>query len=108
MIRGAWLVLGLWLATAAVVLTVGLAHAPHSGGGVAMQMFVISLPSSLGVAKLLNEIGYRPTNTNGQVHIIMVWAPFFITGRLQALAIWATLRRFGRQFQNKAHKNEMP
>lgn len=80
-----------WLCTSVGVLVGGLnaSHVPSSAGGVAMQMAVLSFPSSAVVGELLNSIQPWVKPPGGAGGIVYAWAPFFIAGCLQFLGIVA-------------------
>jgi hypothetical protein len=80
-----------WLCLSVGVLVGGLnaSHVPSSAGGVAMQMAVLSFPSSAAVGELLNSIQPWVKPPGGAGGIVYAWAPFFIAGCLQLLGIVA-------------------
>ena len=78
-----------WLCISVGILVGGLnaSHVPSSAGGVAVQMAVLSFPSSAAVGWLLNSIQPWLKPSGGVGGIVYAWAPFFIAGCLQLLAI---------------------
>ena len=82
------LAIGVWLAALCLVLVFGLLAGRHAGGEVAMQMFLLTLPISIGTGFALNTISYSPTSTYDSLDIIYAWLPFFIAGLAQARIIF--------------------
>jgi hypothetical protein len=82
------LAIGVWLAALCLVLVFGLLAGRHAGGEVAMQMFLLTLPVSIGTGFALNTISYSPTSTYDSLEIIYAWLPFFIAGLAQARIIF--------------------
>ena len=78
-----------WVCVSVGILVGGLnaSHVPSSAGGVAMQMAVLSFPSSAAVGWLLNSIQPWLMPSGGVGGIVYAWVPFFIAGCLQLLAI---------------------
>lgn len=86
----------LWLGLAIFVLLIGMSAGPHAGGEVAMQMFILCLPSSVPVSMLLSFYNYVPPFASSPALILFVWVPFFFGGLLQAALVFTALRRFGK------------
>ena len=82
------LAIWVWLAALCSVLVFGLLAGRHAGGEVAMQMFLLTLPVSIGTGFALNTISYSPTSTYDSLDIIYAWLPFFIAGLAQARAFF--------------------
>jgi hypothetical protein len=82
------LAIGVWLAALGLVLVFGLLAGGHVGGEVAMRMFLLTLPVSIGTGAALNTISYSPTSTPDSLHVFLVWLPFFIAGLAQARIIF--------------------
>jgi len=82
------LAIGVWLAALGSVLFFGLLAGRHAGGEVAMQMFLLTLPVSIGTGFVLNTISYSPTSTYDSLEVFLVWLPFFIAGLAQARIIF--------------------
>jgi hypothetical protein len=82
------LAIGVWLAALCSVLVFGMLAGRHAGGEVAMQMFFLTLPVSIGTGVALNTISYSPTSTYESLDVFLVWLPFFIAGLAQARIIF--------------------
>lgn len=82
----------IWLCLTAFVLGYGIYVGAHAGGGVAMQMFVLCFPSSLVVSGILNLLSYMPPSASPLMHILLVWAPFFVGGIFQAILVFVVFR----------------
>jgi hypothetical protein len=82
------LAIGVWLAALCLVLVFGLLAGRHADGEVAMQMFLLTLPVSIGTGFALNTISYSPTSTYDSLEVFLVWLPFFIAGLAQARIIF--------------------
>ena len=81
-----------WLAILCLVLFFGLSSSQSAGGEVAMQMFVLTLPISVAVGVTLNAISFSPPLPYGNLHVLLVWLPFFIGGLVQALIIFVAVK----------------
>lgn len=86
----------LWLGLATFVLLNGMSAGPHAGGEVAMQMFILCLPSSVLVGMLLSFYNYIPLFALSPAFILFVWTPFFVGGLLQVALISTALRWLGK------------
>lgn len=95
---------GLWLAAALLLLTNGLTAASTGGGELAMSMFVITLPVSIGTGMLLNAVAYLHQPAWGvvspYVFVWLVWLPNFVAGSVQ----WVVLMWVAKWLAQRASK----
>jgi hypothetical protein len=81
-----------WLAAVFLVLISGLRAGGHAGGEVAMQMYLLTLPSSVITGMVLNQISYLHGSAPDSLHVLKVWVPFFLVGGLQIIALASLVR----------------
>ncbi len=93
------LAIWVWLAALCSVLVFGLLAGRHVGGEVAMQMFLLTLPVSIGTGFALNTMSYSPTSTYDSLDIIYAWLPFFIAGLVQARVLFFVAKLLANKLQ---------
>ena len=82
------LAIGVWLAALCSVLVFGMLAGRHAGGEVVMQMYLLTLPVSIGTGFALSTISYSPTSTYESLDVFLYWLPHFIAGLAQARIIF--------------------
>jgi hypothetical protein len=83
-----------WLSVNIIVLVQAILsrETPSSGGGLAMVMFLLNMPSSLLTGISLNTLGVVK-HASHSLNMLLIWIPFFTLGAIQ----WVLLKWFVRK-----------